>query len=417
MAFYRGLVAALALLVLAGCGTGSPDDEAAIVLTAADVQVLGTSDSLAVVEDLAVLDDGTVWVQNSVAPLFLAFDEERGLVAAHGRHGGGPGELGAPAGFVVGGLEGEAWTLDRRRHVLIRVSSPGEPWSELSLPEDAIPRGSVGGGLGYLSLLVRTARLGDEIILPRRRALDEMPATRFWTTFWNADLVALDAATGQVRTVVPLADVMDDLDAHFTAASAGFPPFPFWYRLWAVCGGEIRLHDFVRNQLRGFAPDGTELAPVELPPPPFTRATPRQFVRAVFDLVAAERAGAARPGVGNMSPADSARLIQGAVDRLEGTPEQHAAVLPQYVDFRCDENGTMWLRPMDLEAGGMAGSATWLRIERDGTVGEVTFPDRFDPYRFADGRVWGVIRDEVDVAAVGWVEAAKGLAAAGDSEP
>ncbi|MFO7955905.1 MAG: hypothetical protein R6X33_02265 [Candidatus Brocadiia bacterium] len=29
------------------------------------------SDSLAVVEDLAVLDDGTVWVQNSVEPLFV----------------------------------------------------------------------------------------------------------------------------------------------------------------------------------------------------------------------------------------------------------------------------------------------------------------------------------------------------------
>ena len=40
---------------------------------------------------------------------------------------------------------------------------------------------------------------------------------------------------------------------------------------------------------------------------------------------------------------------------------QDAAVLPQYVDFRCNDDGTMWLRPMDLEAGGMAGSMTWLR--------------------------------------------------------
>ena len=405
MHFVHRLGLPTAVLVIVAC-TGAPaaDDSAPIVLTASDVRVVGTSDSMAIVEDLTVLDDGTVWVQNSVEPLFLAFDEGRGFTTAHGRRGGGPEELGAPAGFVTGGLEGEAWTLDRRRHALVRVSSPGEPWAEVALPEAAIPPGSVGGGLGYMSPLVRTARLGDEIVLPRRRALDAMPATRYWTTFWNADLVALDPATGEVRTVVPLPEVMDDLDAHFTAVSTGFPPFPFWCRLWAVCGDEVRLHDFVRNQLRGFAPDGTELDPVRLPPPPFTRATPREFVRAVFDLIAAERAGAAMAGVGNMSPRDSARLIQGAVARLEGTPEQHAAVLPQYVDFRCDGDGTMWLRPMDLEAGGMAGSATWLRIDRNGTVREVTFPERFDPLRFAAGRVWGVVRDELDVAAVAWTE-------------
>ncbi|MFO7955904.1 MAG: hypothetical protein R6X33_02260 [Candidatus Brocadiia bacterium] len=105
-----------------------------------------------------------------------------------------------------------------------------------------------------------------------------------------------------------------------------------------------------------------------------------------------------------MSAADSARLIDGAVARLEGSPEQHAALLPQYVDLRCDDRGRMWLRPMDLEAGGMRGSAGWLRIDRTGAVREVTFPARFDPHRFTDGRAWGVLRDELDVAAVGWVE-------------
>lgn len=395
----------LALAALAACGAGTTsDDDAPIILPATELHVLGTSDSLAVVEDLAVLADGTVWVQNSVDPLFLAFGADRGFVAAHGRLGGGPEELGAPAGFVAGGLEGEAWMLDRRRHALIRASAPGEPRAEVPLPVDAIPRGSVMGGTSLMSGQVRTARLGDEVILPRRRTTDEVHATEFWTTIWDADLVALDPATGRVRTVVLLPDVLGDLGAHFANVSAGFPPFPFWYRLWAVCGDEIRLHDFVRNQLRGFTPDGTELEPVELPPPPFTRATPHQFVRAVFDLVAAERAGAVTAGVGHMSAEDSTRLIQGAVARLEGTPEQHAAVLPQYVDFRCDDDGGMWLRPMDLEAGGMAGSATWLRVDPDGGVRQVTFPRRFDPYRFTDGRGWGVVRDELDVAAVGWVE-------------
>jgi hypothetical protein len=79
-------------------------------------------------------------------------------------------------------------------------------------------------------------------------------------------------------------------------------------------------------------------------------------------------------------------------------------VLPQYVDLRCDDAGRTWLRPMDLDAGGMVGSATWLRIDRDGAVREVTFPERFDPYRFTDGKAWGVVRDELDVAALAWLE-------------
>lgn len=398
----------LALLALAACGAPGPaDEDAPLVLTDADVHVLGTSDSIAVVEDLAVLDDGTVWIQNSVEPLFLGFDAAGDLLAAHGRRGGGPEELGAPAGLVVGGLDGEAWTLDRRRHALIRVSAPGEPRAEVSLPRDAIPPGSVMGGMSLMSNLVRTASLGGEIVLPRRRGAGEVSAAGFWTTIWNADLVAVDPATGRVRTVVSLPDVLGDLEAHFADVSAGFPPFPFWYRLWAVCGDrEVRLYDFRGNQLRGFAPDGTALDPVPLPPPPFTQVTPRQFVRTLFDLIAAERAGAVTPGVGRVSASDSARLIQGAVSRLEGTPEEHAAVLPQYVDFRCDDDGAIWLRPLDLDAGGMRGTAHWLRIDPDGGVREVRFPERFDPYRFADGRVWGVVRDELDVASVGWVEVA-----------
>ena len=54
--------------------------------------------------------------------------------------------------------------------------------------------------------------------------------------------------------------------------------------------------------------------------------------------------------------------------------------------------------------GGMRGGPAWLRIAPDGETREVRFPERFDPYRFTSGRIWGVLRDELDVASVAWVE-------------
>lgn len=51
------------------------------------------------------------------------------------------------------------------------------------------------GGMSLMSSLVRTARLGSDVILPRRSETGEVAATSLWTTIWNADLVALNPET------------------------------------------------------------------------------------------------------------------------------------------------------------------------------------------------------------------------------
>jgi hypothetical protein len=214
----------------------------------------------------------------------------------------------------------------------------------------------------------------------------------------RADVAAFDPRTGTVRTVVALGDVLDDPSEGFVATDGGFP---LWYRLWAVCGDRIRVYDRVRNQLRGFTASGEEEAPVELPPVRLTEVTPVEFARAVFPLRQAEVTG----GVGiRMTPQDSLRLVDQLANESTGDPRQLAAYLPRYVDFRCSDEGSMWLQPVDLDAGGLQGSSTWLRVEPDGTMREVRFPTRFDALRFQGGRIWGVQRDELDVAAVAWVE-------------
>ena len=397
--------ATFALVTLAACdgapanvasGVGSPT-----VLQASEVHVIGTSESIAVVEDLTVLSDGTVWVLNSVEPFFVGFGPDGDVLQVHGSQGGGPEEFRAPAGFVSGDIDGEAWVFDPIRHALIRISKPGT-WSEISLPTDSTPRGTLRGGMGFMNSRVRTARLGDEIILARSFALF-IPGQifSFWLSTWGADLVAVDLATASARGVVSLGEVLGD-PAEYLEQTNGFPPFPVWLRLWSVCSDtQIRVHDRLRNQVRNFTRDGTELDPTPLPPPHFTEVTDEQFARAVFALSFAEAAGE----VGAQgSPADSARVLNELVQGVEGEPEQLAGFLPRYVDMRCADDGTLWIQPIDIDLGDLRGGHAWLRITQDGVAQEIHFPNRFDVYRFISGRIWGVQRDEFDVASVAWIE-------------
>ena len=49
----------------------------------------------------------------------------------------------------------------------------------------------------------------------------------------GADILALDTATGSVRKVLSLSDVLGDLTVDFERTEGGLPR---WFRLWAVCG-------------------------------------------------------------------------------------------------------------------------------------------------------------------------------------
>jgi hypothetical protein len=377
---------------------------AEIILQASDVHVLGTSDAIATVRDLEVLAGGNVWVLNSVEPFFVGFDPDGNVLQMHGRRGGGPVEFEAPSGFVVGGVDGEAWVFDYQRHAMIEVSRPDGARKEISLPEEAIPPGTVMGGMNLLSNLVRTAQMGDELMLPRTASRGS-DVYNYWLSTWSADLIAFDPKADSVRQVIALGEVIGDPTPHFELED-GFPPFPLWFRLWAVCSdSEIRVYDRLRNQVRGFTGDGIELESVSLPPALYDEVTPRQFARVTFDLAVVERMGEVGSGNYSMTAADSAQILNASIQRLSATPQQLANVLPRYVDFRCAADGTQWIQPVDLDMGGLKGGPLWLRITPGGEIDEVRLPDRFDPYRFTHERIWGVQRDEYDVASVAWIAA------------
>ena len=404
--WFRGGATFVLLGPMASCDaaprTAADAERAPIVLGEADVHPLPTVEAVATVQDLEALDDGSVWVLNSVEPLFVGFGPDGSLLRMHGSQGGGPDEFGAPSGFVAGGLKGEAWVIDRQRHAIIEVSRPSAERTEIPLPREAMPAGSLAGGMNLLSDLVRTATLGDEILIPQKSQRPPYDFLSFWRATWSADLVALQPGTDSVRQVLALGQILGDPLQH-VELGPGTAPFPLWFRPWAVCGDEIRLYDHLQNSVRRFTASGAELDAIALPPLRFTEVTPEQFARVVFDLAVVEAAGAVTTGISEMPAADSARILRGIIQRVDATPRQLADVLPRYVDLRCADGGAVWIRPLDLEMGGLLGGPAWLRIGRDGSMDEVHFPDRFDPYRFTADRIWGVRRDELDVATVAWV--------------
>jgi hypothetical protein len=373
-----------------------------MVIPDSAVHVVGTSESIAAVQDLEVLPNNTVWIHNSVEPFFIGFGADGVVRTVYGRQGGGPEEFEAPSGFVVGGIEGDAWTFDRQRNALIEVSRPGTARLSKTLPRAAFPPGSVTGGMNLLDNLVRTARLGNEIILPRRSSQMESDVYGYWLSVATADLVALDPATDSARDVIALSDVLGDLTTHFDLTDT-YLPVPLWYRLWAVCGdNEIRLHDRVRNELRGFTREGVELEAIALPPVRYAEVTRDEFLRATFFVGVIEAMGEVSSRM-NVSAEDSARIMQGLLSRLRAPPAQLANLLPRYLDFRCSNDGTKWLQPFDIERGVLAGGPVWFRITRNGAVQEVRLPERFDPYRFTAERIWGVHRDPFDIASIAWI--------------
>lgn len=400
-----GIAAVLiAVAGMAGCDRPSTSGGAAaaekVVLQPSDVHVFGASHSIAVVQDLEVLPDGRVWVLNSVEPFFVGFGPDGHPLGEHGHRGGGPEEFSAPVGFVAGGMDGEAWVLDGVRNAVIEVSRPDAPRSEVRLPRDSLPPGSLVGGRDLTDSRVRTARLGEEVVLARTTGSLRSGIFSFWRAIWGADLLALDPATGSARSVISLSDALGDPTPKLQTTGDS-PPFPLWFRLWAVCSDRIRVYDRLRMEVRTFTSDGDELEATPLPRVELGTVTRRQFARAVLGLLVAERLGEVG---GQISAADSTRLLNDVVGEVEGEPNVLATFLPRYVDLRCGADGTLWLLPFDIDEGGLRGGRSWLRITPDDVVQEVRLPDRFDGFRFTGDRIWGVQRDELDVAAVAWIE-------------
>lgn len=389
---------AISAVLLIGCDPGaSASDTGALALSAAQVETLSSTESLAQVKDLTVLPNGEIWVLNSLEPLVVAFAPDGRILREFGKRGGGPTEFGAPTAFVTGGIDGEAWVFDAERHAVIQVSEEEADREVLLLPTDALPPTHLFGGREILGEGLRPARLRDDIVFAVNTPDFSDGLHSFWRSIWGADLVSYTAASGTTNRLVSLAETLGDpADAYELVGD--FPPFPFWFRLWTVCGGAtMRVYDRLGNQVRAFSADGSPLRSDTLPtvqPRPITK---EQMARVGFGLGMLEAGGEL---TSRGTPEDSARIIAQLSRRVEGSPEHLDALLPRYTDMRCGSDGTVWLRRYDPSHVDLHGGLTWVAVAPGGALRDVTFPERFDPYAFLADEVWGVQRDALDVPTV-----------------
>jgi hypothetical protein len=391
-------------LALAACGPsdGRDNGPGRAVLTAEDVSVLAESESLAGVRDMMALPSGDVWVINTLEPLFLGYLADGTSLGEHGRLGGGPGEFGAPTTFVTDAGGGGAWVFDAERHAVVEVSGVGgEARREIALPTDgSLPPTHLFGGRELIGEGVRAARLGERIVFARNAPAMEGGFVAFWRAIWTADLVIFDPADGSVELLTSLGEALGDPDEAFELVG-DFPPFPFWFRLWTVCGGSVvHVYDRLGNQVQAFAEDGSRRQPRALPPLRTRRVTKEDVARVGFGLGMLEAGGELDS---RATSEDSARVITLLSARVGAEGEQLDALLPRYVDLQCSTDGTLWLRRFDVGRGDLRGGLEWVALRPDGTTREVTFPEGFDAYRFLEDRVLGAQRNALDVASVAWL--------------
>jgi hypothetical protein len=376
-----GLLAACsALLGASACTSGSESDTSAaavvIHMAAADV---GSSDLLARVQDLVLMED-TIWVLNSTEPYFLAFDSRARFVRAWGSQGGGPLEFSGPIALLGDSERGITWTYDAPRHRIRPITSRGELPADRPVPHESefhlvsLDHVGMGPGRPWMALVpsgLLTASAPVEI--------------RGTARLWQA-LITHSVEGVPVDTVVRIADLV----AAPGRISGGrfMGPHP----LWTACpDASIVFYNPVGNGLWRIGPDGSRPVSVTLPRERRHRVSVERLARLIYQREAELVTSHERP--------DSAEFVRAIELELATLGNQVSDVFPEYADLHCTSR-SVWMQRFDPTSRLMGRGPSWLQIDLQGVVQEMEFPENFSPLRFADETVWGVVRDQLDVVSI-----------------
>ena len=398
----------LAVLTLTACGDDPPGvsdfAEERTVVPAEASHVLGTSDSVSRIRDLVPGPDGTVWVLNDASPWFIGFGPDGQVVAAHGGRGDGPDEFQAPVALAAVGTGAEAgsvWAYDRGRHAMRRIDvSVEEGSAAVAFPRDDVAPGRLLSlddvGFGGSRIWARGTSHG---VLAARSSTGESLGAR---PLWDAELVFLSLTDGpngpEVATDLDLGERLGDPELQYPGATL-LLPFPLWDR---CPDGSTVYYDPLENHLVRVGGDEGHAASVALPPAREVGLTLDRLYSIIVPWMLLEIPAHERP--------PEEELRHALESEFQQVSTEFAEVFPEYAGLQCVSGGRVWLQPYDPEDGVLGYGTEWWRIDpwteahEAARVQAVEFPERFTPYRFEDEGVWGVVRDELDVESVAWLE-------------
>jgi len=383
-----------AAMSFAASACSSGDDGAATALDEAEVvppgalHVLGTSESLARVQDVKAGAGDTVWVLNSADPFLIAFVVGGGPEPARawGKRGGGPREFVSPS-TLGRGPDGRVWVYDQGRHGLILASGSDEDWTEIALPTDSLPRDRLIGSEQIGMIRPWIASRGRAFVFAVTSA-SEPAAPRFWKT----NLVAVDPADPKPRVVFSTVERLGDPATRWSPLAILMP-----HPLWDICvDDKIVAYDPLRNEIRRFHDGGDDGKPIPLPAERSVEVTPDR----VFDI--AYRDAIARFPSDNRP--DSAEIRRQFDEQIQAMGAMFGSTFPEYADLRCAANGELWIQRFDIGTGPFGKGPVWLRIAPNGSTRAIRLPDGFTAHEFTRDRVWGVLRDALDVASIAWID-------------
>ena len=380
----------------AGASSPTAGDSEILIISDEALNISAPSDRIARIADLAVADDGTVWVLNTTEPLLVAMSADGEVLRSWGKKGDGPGEFAAPGNLVRAGRPSQVWAFDRQHSKLVRADGPEGETEELFLPLGSDPPGrvvpmeSTSGDWGRAAI----GGLEDGFLFAHRTWRNQAMAT-----LWHFAVTHL-AMDASARGLFSTDSLLGDPAARFGERMKELTPFP----LWAPCpDGSMGLYDPLTNSVRRLTAAGGEIDSLALGPERRLEVTMESLWALLYPWMMSEAEAA-----GEFSP-DSAMnhaLLKEAIAEEGGLEASTSSVFPEYVYLACGgSDGTLWLQVFDMESPGrsLGAGPEWLRIAPGGAIRRVVFPGSFSPLKFTDDRIWGSHRGELDVESVAWI--------------
>ncbi len=330
----------------------------------------GTDAMFGQIISVDVDDAGRVYVADQQARKVSVFGEDGALVSSFGQAGSGPGEIGP---MFMGMFErgGEVWTIDPASQGIQRFSVDGEFLG-------ATPFNIMQG------VPIRMDEVGNSVIAQRR----SMGTDGASMGTEGDPVTTVGAETTDTIMVLPAGETI--------SMQGGMPEFSFFAPepLWDAAddGSTVQgINDSYRFEIRDADGSLTRIVSRDVEGQPVTPGVER----AVLDLMRDQMTQAGAP----------AEMLQPILEQAT-----FAETFPPVAQVLLEANGHLWVQRTsdlsdfaddeDIDIQDL-GAPRWDVFDPDGVfLGQIELPGAFQPLRMIDGVLWGLDRDDLDVASV-----------------